>query len=113
MSVGFAHLTDKIIHVGVEARVEQNGRIDLALFRVSCRPVQQIGQAIQEMSENPNGGLVHRDGHGRDPLRAEWLFAQSSRIGPLTTRRKLFIDGWIERARNDGRFAETYAAGFD
>jgi hypothetical protein len=46
-------------------------------------------------------------------LRAEWLCARYTLINRSLTRGKLFIDGWIERARNDGRFAKTYAAGFD
>jgi hypothetical protein len=38
--VGFAHLAREIIHVGIEAGVEQDCGIDLVFFGVSGRMVQ-------------------------------------------------------------------------
>jgi hypothetical protein len=46
-------------------------------------------------------------------LRAEWLCARYTLINRSLTRGKPLMDGWIERARNNDRFAKTYATGFD
>jgi hypothetical protein len=59
MPVGFAHLTNKIIHVGIEPHVQQNGGINPSFFDVSGREIRQIGKAVQKMCENSDRSPVH------------------------------------------------------
>jgi len=52
MSVGFADLARQTVHVRKETRIEQNRWINFTSFRVGSRVVEQVGQTVEEMSEN-------------------------------------------------------------
>jgi hypothetical protein len=63
VAIGFAHLTNEVVHIGVEPGAKQNRGIDISRLGMFGGLLEKVGQIAEKVRENADRRFVYRDGH--------------------------------------------------